>query len=97
MWMDLLSEFDFEIKHMKGNENMVADALSISMKLVHLEVISSSESDIKERVKTAQETYAFFKSVTLYIKKEPRGIKYEGSQMLDDDLFTYKDIYWRGS
>ena len=27
-WMDLLSEFDFEVKHIKGKENRVADALS---------------------------------------------------------------------
>jgi hypothetical protein len=26
-WMDLLSEFDFEIKHIKGKENKVVDAL----------------------------------------------------------------------
>jgi hypothetical protein len=31
-WMALLSEFDFEIKHIKGKENRVVDALSISMK-----------------------------------------------------------------
>jgi hypothetical protein len=30
-WMALLSEFDFEIKHIKGKENGVADALSRSM------------------------------------------------------------------
>ena len=31
-WMALLSEFDFEIKHIKGKENKVVNALSISMK-----------------------------------------------------------------
>jgi hypothetical protein len=46
-WMDLLSEFDFEIKNIKGNENRVAHALSRSMKVVHLEVVSASESNIK--------------------------------------------------
>jgi hypothetical protein len=52
-WMDLLSEFDFEIKHIKGKENRVAYDLSISMKVVHLEAIRASESEIKERVKEA--------------------------------------------
>ena len=33
-WMALLSEFDFEIKHIKGKENRVADALSRSMKTI---------------------------------------------------------------
>jgi hypothetical protein len=50
-WMHLLSEFDFEIKNIKGMKNRVVDSLSRSMKVVHLVVISSNESDIKERVK----------------------------------------------
>ena len=52
-WMALLSEFDFEIKHIKGKENRVVDSLSRSMKVVHLAAISIDESDIKERVKIA--------------------------------------------
>jgi hypothetical protein len=39
-WMALLSEFDFEIKHIKGKENRVVDALSRSMKVIHLAVVS---------------------------------------------------------
>jgi hypothetical protein len=27
-WMELINEFDFEIKHIKGKENQVADALN---------------------------------------------------------------------
>jgi hypothetical protein len=53
-WMDLLSEFDFEIKHIKGKQNRVSDALSRNMKVINFEDISTCESDIKERVKSAQ-------------------------------------------
>jgi hypothetical protein len=55
-WMALLSEFDFEIKHVKGKENKVADALSRSMKTIHLAVVSTCETNVKERVRNAQET-----------------------------------------
>jgi hypothetical protein len=89
-WMALLSEFDFEIKHIKGKENRVVDSLSRSMKVVHLAVASTSESDIKERVKAAQETDAFFKTVTSYLKKEPARLKYEVYKMFNDGLLTYK-------
>jgi hypothetical protein len=78
--MDLLREFDFEIKHIKGNENRVADSLSKSMKVVCLKDVSAIESDIKEKFKIAQETNAFFKTVTSYLKK----------QMFDDGLLNYK-------
>jgi hypothetical protein len=40
-WMALLSEFDFEIKHNKGNENKVIYALSRSMKTICLAAIST--------------------------------------------------------
>jgi hypothetical protein len=76
-WMALLSEFDFEIKHIKGKENRVDNSLSRSMKVVHLTAVSSTESNIKERVKNAQETNAFFKTVTSYLKQEPTGTEYE--------------------
>ena len=48
-WMDLISEFEFEIKHIKGKENRVVDALSRNMKVIHLTVVSACESDVKER------------------------------------------------
>jgi hypothetical protein len=83
-WMALLSEFDFEIKHIKGKENRVVDSLSRSMQVIHLEAISTCESDIKERVKSAQETYEFFKIVKAYLEKEPTGMKYDGYQLLND-------------
>jgi hypothetical protein len=89
-WMDLLSEFDFEIKHIKGKENRVVDALSRSMKVIHLAAVSTCETNIKERVKSAQETDAFFKVVKSYLEQEPMGLKYQGYQLLNDGLLTYK-------
>jgi hypothetical protein len=77
-WMALLSEFDLEIKHVKGKENKVADALSRSMKTIHLAAVSTCETNVKERVRNAQEIDTFFQTVTSYLEQEPTGIKYEG-------------------
>jgi hypothetical protein len=74
----LLSEFDFEIKHIKGKENKVVDSLSKSMKTIHLVAVSSCETDVKERVRNAQEIDTFFQTVTSYVEQEPTGMKYEG-------------------
>jgi hypothetical protein len=59
-------------------------------KVIHLEVISIGEPGIKERVKSAQETNAFFKTVKSYLEQEPIGMKYEGYQLLNDNMLTYK-------
>jgi hypothetical protein len=53
-WMDLLSEFDVEIKHIKGKENRVVDALRKSVKMIHLIAVSTYEMNVRERVKNAQ-------------------------------------------
>jgi hypothetical protein len=73
-----------------GQGPTMADALSRSMKVIHLVVVSTCESDVKERVKSAQETYALFKTVKSYLEQEPIGMNYEGYQLLNDDLLTYK-------
>ena len=67
-WMALLSEFDFEIKHIKGKENRVVDSLSRSMRKIHLAVVSTYETDVKNRVRNAQETDSFTRTVTLYLQ-----------------------------
>jgi hypothetical protein len=89
-WMALLREFDFEIKHIKGKLNRVVDSLSRSMKVIHLEYVNTCESHFKERVKSAQETNAFFKTVKSYLEKETTWLKYEGYHLLNDGLLTYK-------
>jgi hypothetical protein len=52
-WMVLLIDFDFEIKHIKGKENRLVDALSISIKMIHLETVSTCEMDVRERIRNA--------------------------------------------
>jgi hypothetical protein len=90
-WMALLSEFDFKIKHIKGQENRVVDAFSKSVKTIRLATVSTYETDVRESVRNAQEIDAFFKIMTSYLGQEPIGIKYEGYQMLDEGLLTYKN------
>jgi hypothetical protein len=93
-WMDLLGEFYFEIKHIKGKENRVVDSLSRNMKVIHMAYVSTYESEVKERVKSAQETDAFFKTMKSYVEKEPTGLKYQGYQLLNDVLLTCKGILY---
>ena len=47
-WLTFLSEYDFEIQHIKGKENKVADALSRNAKLNFIAAISSYTTDLEE-------------------------------------------------
>ena len=41
IWLSMISEFDFEIKYIKGKENMVVDALSRKIHVNHITTVSS--------------------------------------------------------
>jgi hypothetical protein len=92
--MALLSKFDFEIKHIKGKENRVVDALSRSMKTIHLAAVSTCETDVKERIKNAQEIDPFVQTVTMYLQQEPAEVKYEVYQMTEGGFLTYRNRFY---
>jgi hypothetical protein len=50
-WLSLLSEFNFEVRHIKGKENKVADALSRRVHGLFEINISRAESDLEQRVR----------------------------------------------
>jgi hypothetical protein len=52
-WTTFLSEFDFEMKHLKGKENRVADALSRKLHCIYEVQISQVQSNIPEIIKEA--------------------------------------------
>ena len=52
-WLAFFCEYDFEIKHIRGKENIVADALSRQQHQLHLVLISNYESEFKTLLKEA--------------------------------------------
>jgi hypothetical protein len=53
-WLAFLSEFDFEVRHIKGKENKVADALSQRTNELYEVIINKEENDIEEKIKSAR-------------------------------------------
>ena len=46
-WLEFLCESDFEIKHIKGKENKVADALDKKVQEMHVASLSIFQSDLR--------------------------------------------------
>jgi hypothetical protein len=46
-WLEFLSEYDFNIKHIKGMEDKFVDALSRRVHTMHATVVSMHQSDLK--------------------------------------------------
>jgi hypothetical protein len=49
-WLDFLSEYDFDIKHIKGKDNKVVDEIRRRVHEMHLTTISMYQSDLKDRI-----------------------------------------------
>ena len=49
-WLAFLSEYDFEIQHIKGKENKVVDALSRNARLNFMEAISTYKIDLEDQL-----------------------------------------------
>jgi hypothetical protein len=49
-WLEFLSEYDFDIKHIKGKENKVVDALNRRVHEMHATTISMYMSDLKDKI-----------------------------------------------
>ena len=49
-WLEFLCEFDFQIKHIKGKENKVADALSRKVQDMHVASLSIFQSDLRQNI-----------------------------------------------
>ena len=45
-WLAFLGEYDFEIQHIKGKENKVADAFSRNVRLNFIASISTYKTDL---------------------------------------------------
>ena len=48
--LEFLCEFDFEIKHIKGKENKVADAFSWKVQEMHVASLSICQSDLRQQI-----------------------------------------------
>ena len=49
-WLEFLCEFHFEIKHIKGKENKVVDALSRKVQEMHVASLSICQSDLRQKI-----------------------------------------------
>lgn len=69
-WLAFLSDFGFKIKHIKGKESKIVDALSKSMHHIHMTTIGNYDSNLKKQVKESLNNDEFYKKIVGNLKQE---------------------------
>ena len=59
-WLDLLSEYHFEVRHIKGKQNKVADGLSQQNHMIYEVTLSQNDADLHEKIRTANMFNPFY-------------------------------------
>ena len=69
-WLAFLSEYHFELKHIKGKENKVVDALSRQNHMIYEVTLSLTNADLHERIREANGVDPFYVEI---LKKVQEG------------------------
>ena len=94
MWLAFLSEYDFEIQHIKGKENKVVDALSRNAKLNFIVAISTYTTDLEEQLEAGIEQDENYQKLQATVKENLIEILSTGQSLNKKGLLLYKDILY---
>jgi len=87
-WLDFLSEYDFEIKHIKGKENKVADALSRN---AILGAVSTYKTNLEEQIKEREGSVVNYKKLKDKIVGNEAEIDESNYKITENGLLVYKN------
>jgi hypothetical protein len=59
-WIEFLSEYDLEIKHIKGEENQFAGALGKRAHEVHISAINMDMKNLKDEILKLENSYRHY-------------------------------------
>ena len=88
--MEFLCEFDFEIKHIKGKENKVVDALSRKVHEMHVASLSFFQSDLRKQILNHVSRDELYEQVKDKLQQQSLEKRYEGYKLEEDGILTYK-------
>ena len=77
-WLEFLCESDFEIKHIKGKENKVADALDRKVQEMHVAYLSICQSDLKQHIGNHVAGDELYEQVKDKLQQQSLEKRYEG-------------------
>jgi hypothetical protein len=93
-WLEFLCEYDFDIKHIKGKENKVVDALSKRVHELHSITISMYQIDIKSRVLEAASANLQYRELVAKLQQDKTLQGVEDYKLETDGILMYKNKFY---
>jgi hypothetical protein len=90
-WLEFLCEYDFDIKHIKGKENKVVDALNRRVHELHATTISMYQTDIKGRILEAANADLQYMELVAKLQQGKMLQKVEDYKLGADGTLLYKN------
>ena len=90
-WMELLCEYDFDIKHIQGKENKVVDALSRKMHVMNVETISIGKSYLRDKILEAITTDKHYQQVKDGLQHQKMPQKFDKYRLVEDGIIMHRD------
>ena len=89
--MEFLSEYEFDINHIKGKENKFVDALSRRVHIMHATVVSMHQSDLKRRILDGLATDQHYLQVKENLQQGDVQQKIKEYEIKEDKLLMHKN------
>jgi hypothetical protein len=91
-WLEFLSEYDLDIRHIKGKENKVVDALSRRVHELHATAISMYQTDVKRKILEAANTDLQYKELIAKLQQGKTPQKMDIYKLGVDGILLHKNI-----
>ena len=69
-WLDFLNEYQFELKHIKGKENKVVNALSRQTHMIYEVTLSQTDADLHERIRAVNRVDPFYVEILKKVQED---------------------------
>lgn len=87
-WLAFLTKYGFEIKHIKGKENKVVDALSQN---AILSAINTYKTDLEEQIKEREGSDVYYQKIKEKIVGNEAENDESGYKITENGLLVYKN------
>jgi hypothetical protein len=89
-WLEFLSEYDFEIKHIKGKENHVVDALNRRARETHISAINMFNIDLKDIISKIANSYQQYLKLKETLQQDNLQQKFNYYELQEDEILMYR-------